>query len=66
MIPLGEWELTETGECVEIVCAVMRALNGARVTVSRSKIIRPELPAELRLLVWFVLDVWGEARGLIA
>jgi hypothetical protein len=64
LIPLGEWELTETGECVEVVCAVMRSLERCPGDGEPVEIVRPELAAELRLLVWFVLDVWGQARGL--
>jgi hypothetical protein len=64
VISLGEWEMTETGECVELVCVVMRALERSPGEGVPLEIVRRELPDELRELAWFVLEVWGEARGL--
>jgi hypothetical protein len=66
VVSLGEWEMTETGECVELVCVVMRASERSPGEGLPLEIVRRELPAELRELAWFVLEVWGEARGVIA
>jgi hypothetical protein len=66
VVSLGEWELTETGECVELVCVVMRAAERGPREELPLDIVRPELPAALRELASFVLEVWGEARGVIA
>jgi hypothetical protein len=66
VVSLGEWELSESGECVELVCVVMRASDRGPGEGVPLEIVRRGFPAELRELAWFVLEVWGEARGVIA
>ncbi len=66
VVSLGEWEMSESGECVELVCVVMRASERGPGAGLPLEIVRRELPAELRELAWFVLEVWGQARGVIA
>ena len=66
VISLGEWEMTETGECVELVCVVMRAVERSPGEGQPLEIVRQDLPADLHELAWFVLEVWGEARGVVA
>jgi hypothetical protein len=66
VISLGEWEMTETGECVDLVCVVMRSVERSPGEGQPLEIVRQDLPAELHELAWFVLEVWGGARGVVA
>jgi hypothetical protein len=65
VITLGEWDVRETGERVELACVVLRPA-GQRVpgVVEPLDIVRPEPPLEVRELALFVLEAWREARGL--
>ena len=64
VIALGEREVGETGECVELACVVMRPAAGGACDVEPLHVVRLELPVEVRELALFVLEVWREARGL--
>jgi hypothetical protein len=64
VISLGEWELHETGERVELACVVMRLPGRAPDVAAVLDSVRAEMPPEARELAQWVLDLWRRERGI--
>ena len=63
LIDLGDWNVGETGEVVQLGCVVMApaTLTGGRPPLD---VISEELPFDVRVLAEWVLQLWGQAREL--
>jgi hypothetical protein len=60
---LGDWRVRETGESVGLACVVLApaSLVGGRPPLDG---VSEEMPFDVRELAEWVLERWGEARGL--
>jgi hypothetical protein len=61
VLTLGEWEVPESGERVELACVVLAGAGSRCEGVL--DVVRRELPGEVREFARWVLEAWGSARG---
>jgi hypothetical protein len=64
VIWLGEWELLDTGEHVELACVVMRLPERAPDEPVVLDSVRAEMPPEAQEFARCVLELWRRERGI--